>query len=183
MQRITHWAQQRWQGIFATNTRWSDPVGSHYAPIHEGGRDKSHLPATDDNEGGLRAVNVTKGTLVASRVDWAGTSEERRRGLLDHSHLAADEGLYIVPTQWIHMFGMRFPIDVAFLAPDGRVLCVHHSIKPNRLSRLVWRAEGALELPAGKLEATGTEVGDTIELRVVPSKRPWPQPHWLDDSE
>ncbi|UCG51297.1 MAG: DUF192 domain-containing protein [Candidatus Latescibacterota bacterium] len=113
----------------------------------------------------LRAVNITKGTEVASRVEWAGTSETRRRGLLGRGHLDPDEGIYIVPTQWIHMFGMRFPIDVAFLASDGRVLFVHHGLKPNRLSRLVWRAEGALEIAAGMLKTTNTTVGDVIEFR------------------
>jgi uncharacterized membrane protein (UPF0127 family) len=73
--------------------------------------------------------------------------------------------MYIVPTQWIHTFRMRFPIDVAFLARDGRVLAVHHHLKPNRLSRIVLRAEGALELSAGRLRATDTEVGDKIRLQ------------------
>ena len=112
----------------------------------------------------VKAVNVTRGSVVASRVIWAGTSETRRRGLLGHRHLDADEGMYIVPTQWIHMFGMKFPIDVAFLAEDGRVLYIHHSLKPNRISRPVWRAEGALELSAGRLGATQTQVGDVIEF-------------------
>lgn len=113
----------------------------------------------------LEAFNLTRDTVIATKIEWAGTSETRRRGLLGRDHLGADEGVYIVPTQWIHMFGMRFPIDVAFLDGKGRVLHVHHSLKPNRLSRLVWRAEGALELAAGKLRATGTTVGDVIELR------------------
>lgn len=113
----------------------------------------------------LRAVNVTRDTVVATKVVWAGTSDTRRRGLLGRESLDPDEGMYIVPTQWIHMFGMRFPIDVAFLDSDGRVLHIHHALKPNRLSRLVWRAEGALELCAGALSASGTAVGDVIELR------------------
>ena len=113
----------------------------------------------------VRAVNVTRDMVVAARVIWAGSGETRRRGLLDHDSLGADEGMYIVPTQWIHMFGMKFPIDVAFLAEDGRVLHIHHGLKPYRLSRIVWRAEGALELAAGTLRSTGTAVGDVIELR------------------
>ncbi|UCH84449.1 MAG: DUF192 domain-containing protein [Candidatus Latescibacterota bacterium] len=113
----------------------------------------------------LRAVNVTKGVEIAARVEWAGTSDTRRRGLLGRDHIDADQGMYIVPTQWIHMFGMRFPIDVAFLASDGRVLYVHHNLRPNRFSRPVWHAEGALELAAGALERSGTCVGDVIELR------------------
>ena len=112
----------------------------------------------------LRAVNATRGVVIARRVRWAGTSESRRRGLLYRDTLDTDEGMYIVPTQWIHMIGMRFPIDVAFLAPSGRVLHIHHGIRPNRLSRPVWRAEGALEVAEGVLRNSNTVVGDIIEF-------------------
>lgn len=110
------------------------------------------------------AVNATRGTVVATHVQWAGTSDERRRGLLGRQRINRHEGIYIVPTQWIHMFGMRFPVDVAFLASDGRVLHIHHRLLPNRLSRIVWRAEGALELKAGTLARSKTTVGDTITI-------------------
>lgn len=116
----------------------------------------------------VQAFNASRGTVVASCVQWAGTSETRRRGLLGRTELRSDEGLYIVPTQWIHMFGMRFPIDVAFLSHDGRVLFVHHRLKPNRLSRLIWRADGALELSAGALQRSRTVPGDVIEFRPSP---------------
>ncbi len=129
-------------------------------------------PGSDDTphggQGGgdvLEAFNVTKNKIIARRVEWSGSSDTRRKGLLGRDQIDNDEGMYIVPTQWIHMFGMRFAIDVAFLAGDGRVLHIHHRLKPNRLSRIVWRAEGALELAAGTIEATGTAIGDFIELR------------------
>lgn len=112
----------------------------------------------------VRAINVSKGTTVADRVQWAGSGPERRRGLLGRERLDPNEGIYIVPTQWIHTFGMRFSIDVAFLDSRGRVLFAHHHLRPNRLSRPVWRAEGALELAAGTLRATRTAVGDAIEF-------------------
>ena len=57
-----------------------------------------------------------------------------------------------------------YSIDVAFLSSSGRVLALHHSLAPNRLSRPVFRAEGALELPATTLKITGTCVGDRILL-------------------
>jgi uncharacterized membrane protein (UPF0127 family) len=112
----------------------------------------------------VRAINTTRDVVIATRVEWAGTSQLRRRGLLGRDKIGDDEGIYIVPTQWIHMFGMRFPIDVAYLAEDGRVLSVQAEIKPNRFSRPSWRAEGALEVAAGRLAATGTRVGDIIVL-------------------
>jgi uncharacterized membrane protein (UPF0127 family) len=113
----------------------------------------------------VQVLNVTRGVILGHRFQWAGTSVERTKGLLGRKHLDPDEGIYIVPCQWIHMFGMKFPIDVAFLGKDGRVLAVHHRLKPNRLSRPVFRAEGVLEMAAGRLKETGTEVGDIIEFR------------------
>jgi len=124
--------------------------------------------ATNPLEPSLQAVNVSKGgRIVARRVEWAGTSAQRRRGLLGRSGLDPEEGIYIVPCEWIHTFRMQFPIDVAFLARDGRVLAVHHSLRPNRLSRIVLRAEGVLELSAGRLRATDTDVGDIVQFREV----------------
>ena len=112
----------------------------------------------------LCARNVTRGAVLAARLEWAGTSAARRTGLLGRESFAAGSGLYLIPCPWIHTFGMSFPIDVAFLAKDGRVLALHAGLPPNRLSRLVFRAEGALELPAGTLAATGTRVGDVVDF-------------------
>jgi uncharacterized membrane protein (UPF0127 family) len=163
--RITSWLQERYPEILAFDNAWSGSQDPRWSVQNPARTKDSSAPTDVAEEEYLQAVNVTKDSLVASRVSLAITSEERRRGLLGRRQMDSDEGLYIVPTQWIHMFGMQFPIDVAFLSSSGRVLWVHHHIKPNRLSRLVWRAEGALELPAGALQASGTEVGDTIELR------------------
>jgi uncharacterized membrane protein (UPF0127 family) len=120
----------------------------------------------------VQAVNVSKnGKVVARRVEYAETSAQRRKGLLGRSQMDPEEGLYIAPCEWVHTFGMRFPIDVAFLAGDGRVLTVHHGLKPNRLSKIAWRAEGVLELAAGRLHATGTARGDVIKFQDLPVDR------------
>lgn len=110
----------------------------------------------------IEARNTTRETVVASRLAWAGTSEDRKHGLLGRSQFDPGEGIYIVPCKMIHMFGMKFAIDVAFLDRNGVVVAVQHGLRPNRLSRFVWRADGVLELPEGTLRATGTVVGDVI---------------------
>jgi len=102
--------------------------------------------------------------MLADQLELADTSASRRKGLLGRSELKSGEGLYLTPCEWLHTFGMRFEIDVAFLSSTGQVLAVHHALKPNRLSRLVLRAYGALELPAGILRATSTERGDIIQI-------------------
>ncbi len=74
-------------------------------------------------------------------------------------------GIYLVPCEGIHTFGMKFPIDVVFLDSKGRVMAVHHGLKPRRLSKILLRAEGVLELAEGRLRETGTEIDDLIEFR------------------
>jgi uncharacterized membrane protein (UPF0127 family) len=162
--RLFHWLQQKAVSALAFDLGLADPAERHMPPPACVDDFPSCASPVDDEY--VQAINVTRDSVVASRVSLAITSVERRRGLLGRNSMDPDEGMYIVPTQWIHMFGMRFAIDVAFLSSSGRVLFVHHALKPNRLSRLVWRAEGALELPAGTLRASRTMVGDTIELRV-----------------
>jgi uncharacterized membrane protein (UPF0127 family) len=126
---------------------------------------RRRLPARSAADALTRAINLSRdGKILGDRILWAGTPDSRRRGLLDRQALAAGEGVYLVPCSWIHMFGMRFAIDVAFLDDEGRVLAMCHGIRPNRMSRPVLRAQGALELPAGTLASSGTRVGDRILL-------------------
>jgi uncharacterized membrane protein (UPF0127 family) len=125
--------------------------------------DGTYMIGSKHKEETLQAINISGGdTLVARHVAWAGTSPQRRKGLLGYSKLDPDEAMYLAPCQWIHTFRMQFPIDVAFLAKDGRVLSIHHSLKPNRISKLIFRAEGVLELSAGRLRETNTKIGDVI---------------------
>ena len=113
----------------------------------------------------FQVVNVAKGNVViAQKVAWAGSSADRRQGLLGRSGLSADEGIYLVRCEWLHTFGMGFPIDVAFISSSGQILAIYHGLKPNRLSKIVFRAEGALELSAGTLRVTNTAIGDAVQF-------------------
>ncbi|GAB4324148.1 MAG: hypothetical protein Kow0074_16890 [Candidatus Zixiibacteriota bacterium] len=112
------------------------------------------------------AINTSKGDrVIAANVVWAGTSAERRKGLLGRTTMSPDDGMYITPCECVHTFAMKFPIDIAFLDKNGRILRIQRALKPYRISRLVWQADGVLELAAGRLAETGTEVGDTIAFK------------------
>lgn len=109
--------------------------------------------------------NVTRGTIIGSRIRLARSMRDRSVGLLGRARLDAGEGLWIERSPSIHMFFMRFAIDAVFVSPDGRVAKVVSNLKP---WRVVWWARGArdcLELPAGAAAASGTEVGDALRLR------------------
>src|SRR5262245_33681673 len=108
--------------------------------------------------------NRTRKSILASHVLLADTPRERRIGLLHHQTLGTGEGLWLYPTKAIHTFGMRFPIDVAFLDRHLRVKRVYHQLVPFRLTSLVWGARSVLELPSGSLTRTGTKVGDELQF-------------------
>lgn len=90
------------------------------------------------------------------------TLRDRLVGLLGHASLAEDEGLWIEPCNSVHMFGMRFPIDVVFVDAEGRVVRVVDTLRPWRMTLPVRGARAALEIPAGAAARTRTEAGDLL---------------------
>jgi len=111
----------------------------------------------------LLIKNVNRNNIVATNADIADTSQKRRTGLLKHNNLAAGEGLWIVPCEAVHTFGMKFPIDVLYLSKQKKVLKIRDNMKKSRMS-LCLRAHSVLELPAGHAAATGTIEGDQLEF-------------------
>lgn len=86
------------------------------------------------------------------------------KGLLGTSQLPRGSGLLILPSQAVHTFFMRYPIDVLFLRKE-RVLGAVGRLAPYRFSPVYWRAESVLELPAGTIQESRTEPGDRIEIQ------------------
>jgi uncharacterized membrane protein (UPF0127 family) len=58
---------------------------------------------------------------------------------------------------------MRFPIDVAFVRRDGRIVKAVANLRAWRLAAS-FRAFAVVELPAGVLAATDTGAGDELRL-------------------
>ena len=72
--------------------------------------------------------------------------------------------LIIAPCNAVHTFGMRFAIDLLFVARDGTVLKVCHAV-PRRRIAASWRAFATIELAAGTLTQSPAEAGDSVALR------------------
>ena len=112
----------------------------------------------------MRAVNRTNNCLIAQKVLTADSFFSRARGLLNNKFFPEDEALLITHCQSIHMFLMKFSIDVLFLDKITRVVGVVEKIQPFHLSPIFWRATSALELAAGVIGKTKTSVGDQLEI-------------------
>ena len=110
-------------------------------------------------------VNRTKQVQLAHSIELAGDASTRRKGLLGRNALSVGEGLWIVPCEAIHTFGMKFPIDLVFLDRDKVVKKVRHGVVPGRLS-VCLSAHSVLELASGSVRPTGTVPGDKLEYGV-----------------
>jgi uncharacterized membrane protein (UPF0127 family) len=103
------------------------------------------------------------GTLACERCVVAETAPTRMRGLLGRDGLDDHEGLLIRPTNSVHMFFMRFAIDVVFLDRDLVVRKVVEALRPWRMAGCRG-ARAALELPAGSAGRSGITVGEQLVL-------------------
>jgi hypothetical protein len=108
-------------------------------------------------------IRLERGPVVCEQGVLATNAWTRSKGLLGRSEMAEDEGLWIQPTSSIHMWFMRFAIDVVWAADDGRVLKLVEGIKPWRMS-FSRGAKVALELPVGAIARSAVEVGDYLVI-------------------
>ena len=106
------------------------------------------------------------GVVVCDSCGVAATFRTRLRGLLGRRELAAGEGLLIRPTNSIHTFFMRFPIDVVFLDRNGVVVKLVANVRPWRVT-FAARGRYALELRAGEADARRIRLGDRLALRTA----------------
>lgn len=110
-------------------------------------------------------------------------SAARYQGLSDRQSIPEDGGmLFVFPHARELTFVMRrclVPIDLIFLAPNGRVVSMHRMpIEPYdtpewRLKRYAsgWPAQFAIELRGGTLDHLALELGQKVELPLEELKR------------
>ena len=117
----------------------------------------------------VEVVNVTRATVLASKLEVANTGAKRNKGLLGREGLSAGEGLWIVPCESVHTFFMKFAIDLVYLDRKHRVRKVRSNVVPWRIS-VCLSAHSILELPAGTVRETQTVAGDQVQLAEASSQ-------------
>jgi uncharacterized protein len=108
-------------------------------------------------------VRTAEGAVICERCEVPKSSFARARGLIGRNGLEPGNGMLIDAAPSVHMFFMRFPIDVVFLDRDWKVVRIVHALKPWRVAG-ARRAVAALELPAGAAAAAGLVEGDRLVL-------------------
>jgi len=116
--------------------------------------------------GRTQVRNTTRQTILANEIEIADSAAKRNKGLLGRSGLNPGGGLWIVPCESVHTFGMQFPIDLVYLDRQHRVRKVRSGVPPWRIS-VCLSAHSILELPAGTIVATQTRAGDVVALEEI----------------
>lgn len=119
----------------------------------------------------IQISNPARGNVVCSRCLLADNLWTRGKGLLGRSSLGEDEGILLVPGTSIHMFGMKFSIDVIFLTRDHRVTDFAPDIAPGKAhvaKNGAGKPHSALEVAPGTIARCGVQIGDQLSLDEVP---------------
>ncbi len=118
------------------------------------------------------ARNRTRSSELASSVEVAASLWGKFMGLMGRPTIAPGAGLWLPDSNGIHMMFMRFAIDAVFLGrpspgddPARPVVAVYRGLRAwTGLVPFVRGAHGVLELPVGAIDASGTRVGDLVEI-------------------
>lgn len=112
----------------------------------------------------MRIQNITRGTDLASKAPEARNFFARLKGLMGEKHFNKGEALVFRRCPSIHTFGMHFSIDILFADKDLKVLALIKNLKPYAITPFFVRAILTIELPAGTLDESYTQVGDQVAL-------------------
>jgi uncharacterized membrane protein (UPF0127 family) len=132
--------------------RWMPGLGGQNAPQRN--------PTLDVR---LQVKNLTRQTLLANCLEVADSGAKRSKGLLGRKGLLPGEGLWILPCESVHTFGMQFSIDLVYLDRKLRIRKVRSNVAPWRISACL-SARSVIELPAGTICDTQSKRGDILEF-------------------
>ncbi|HMO57501.1 MAG TPA: DUF192 domain-containing protein [Roseiflexaceae bacterium] len=112
-------------------------------------------------------INQTRGSTLAQAAEVARSFAARGRGLMGRPALADGYALIIYPEFSIHTFFMKIPIDVLFVDRRDCVVGLVEAMPPNRPYAGVapWRGRYVIELPAGVIRTSATQIGDQLNIR------------------
>jgi len=110
----------------------------------------------------MRVHNQTRNVPLMTKGRLADTFWLRLRGLLGAAPLKPEEGLILAGEKSIHTLFMTFPIDVVYVDKDYRVIRTDPDMVPYRIGPFVAKSAYVLELLAGTIAHTATQVGDQL---------------------
>ncbi|MBR4859035.1 MAG: DUF192 domain-containing protein [Clostridia bacterium] len=116
----------------------------------------------------MKKATITKnGIILTENCQVADSFFRRFMGLMFRRSIPADYALHITPCNQVHMFNMRFPIDVIYLDASGTVVKIDENVQPNKVCKTVKNAESVIEVTSFYSSANNIRQGDKIKVTIV----------------
>ena len=86
------------------------------------------------------------------------------------------DAIHIKPCRSVHTFGMKYPIDLAFVSADGTILGIRKCVEPNQICSSPSGTRSIVERPSSALpwlemgEAVIPSASDRADTSDTPSK-------------
>jgi uncharacterized membrane protein (UPF0127 family) len=106
--------------------------------------------------------NKTRESFLSLSVSAADTHLTRLKGLLGKLKLKADEGIWVIPSQGVHTFGVLFSVDLIYLDSGLRVVHLIESFPSFRIGPIKRNCTSVLELATRTIYSSQTQVGDQL---------------------
>jgi uncharacterized membrane protein (UPF0127 family) len=78
--------------------------------------------------------------------------------------LERGHGLWLKPCNQVHMFFMKYALDLVFIDQDHRIVRLVEALPPGKISPKVKEAESVLELPVGTIARSGLAEGAALAI-------------------
>ena len=114
-------------------------------------------------------IQKADGEKVSFEAEIAAKPMDIHVGLMFRKEMGKDHGMLFEfpgePQQ--EAFWMKntlIPLDIIFIAPDGRIVNIHHNAHPNDTTPLpsIEPVSGVLEVNGGQSEERGIKIGDKV---------------------
>ncbi|AOF88481.1 DUF192 domain-containing protein [Sinorhizobium sp. RAC02] len=123
------------------------------------------------------AIITKDGKSHAFTVELAVTPRQREQGLMNRRDMAADHGMLFAfgETRQVFMWmkNTYLPLDMLFLAKDGKVRAIKENAEP--LSESIIDSQGpidyVLELNGGTVKRLGIRAGNRVQSELIESQR------------
>ena len=112
----------------------------------------------------LQAKETNSGAVVASHLRPAHTHWTRLKGLMGTKSLEQGHGLWLKPCNQVHMFFMKYALDLVFIDNEHRIVRLVEALPPGKISPKVKEAASVLELPVGTIARTGLTEGAALAI-------------------
>lgn len=123
-----------------------------------------------DAAGTVVTIDTAAGGHYSFQVELARTEAEQEQGLMNRTSLPANAGMLFLfnPPQPVN-FWMKdtlIPLDMLFIAPDGRIIAIKERATPRSLTPIPsgGTVAAVLEVNGGIAQTLGVRKGDKVRL-------------------